>query len=286
MNSRKKSLQAQGTRQQQPSQNLNARPAHQQGLLQRKALASQGVRQSPLPPPVYHPQPVPKVLQLKAAVVSQPSPGGHLRSSLAASPVRHPRQAVSTLQRNEAANPKPPSVRPVINPPPPPPPVYRPHSTPKVLQRRTVNSPSHPAMPNSIIQRANKKGVSYTNIGLTYSQQEIEDAGGGTSAHGTGKRGSHMNDNTKRENAELVERLQANRAHKKQEKKNEIASALAEKHSGKRPTKSKLRAQAVTIANEHASDIGEGMEVFKRYLLSQGFSDGEADELVEELYPI
>ncbi|WP_298293949.1 DUF4157 domain-containing protein [uncultured Litoreibacter sp.] len=64
-----------------------------------------------------------------------------------------------------------------------------------------------------------KKGVSYTSIGQHYSAAEIAAAGGATSGHGSGGSGSGQNANTIKQNAELADRLRANRAKAKADKR-------------------------------------------------------------------
>lgn len=82
----------------------------------------------PVPPPVYRPQPTPKVLQRKAAPAPQAQAAVATKRAPVAPPVYRPQPGV--LQAKTAA----PRVPPVA------PPVYRPQPTPKVLQRKTAAS--------------------------------------------------------------------------------------------------------------------------------------------------
>src|SRR5215210_5918831 len=69
------------------------------GLVQRTIGALQ-LRQPPLAPPAYRPQPVPKVLQTKAAVAPQPpSSSPHIRGPVAPS-LRHSRHVPDAHQKN------------------------------------------------------------------------------------------------------------------------------------------------------------------------------------------
>lgn len=87
----------------QPSRQTQTRKS---GVVQPKMMVASQVRQPPAAPPVYRPQPVPKVLQTKM-------------------PVSHP-----TVNHSKQT--------------PAPPPVYRPHPVPHVLQRKTVTGGQPP----------------------------------------------------------------------------------------------------------------------------------------------
>lgn len=202
-------------------------------------------QRKPVAPPAYRPQPVPKVLQRKA------------------------------LNTPAAAAEKPARVSA--------PPVYRPLPTPKILQRKTA-TPNHPnSVPRpGVIQRA--KGVGYTQIGLTYSAQEIAAAGGATPAHGSGGPGDGQNANTTKKNAELVERLQEHRARAKEEHKAAVVAKAKEKRAGKKPTKKQAREHAAALAERH--DLGTGIEKFDEYLLSWFSEEELAENNFRELYPM
>lgn len=88
----------------------------------KKALPAQGMR-GPVAPPVYRPQPVPKVLQTKRSMAQ-------------------PREAGQRLNA-PATTPKPATAHPVA------PRVYKPQPVPKVLQRKTVvaQPPLRPTLP-------------------------------------------------------------------------------------------------------------------------------------------
>lgn len=202
-------------------------------------------QRKPVAPPAYRPQPVPKVLQRKA--MNTPAAGAAKPSRVSA------------------------------------PPVYRALPTPKILQRKTT-TPTHlnSAPRLSVIQRA--KGVGYTNIGLTYSAQEIAAAGGPTPAHGSGGPGDGQNANTIKKNAELVERLQDNRARAKEEHKAAVVAKAKEKRAGKQPTKKQAREFAASLAEIY--DLGTGIEKFDDYLLSWFSEEELAENNFRELYPM
>jgi GNAT superfamily N-acetyltransferase len=142
---------------------------------------------------------------------------------------------------------------------------------PAQIQKKTL-SPSSA----STIQRS--QGVTYTSIGSHYSAQEIQDAGGPTAAHGSGKPGDGISGKTLKENAELAERLRENREHAKEEKKQAIVSALAEKKAGKEMSVGKLKREAKKIMT-NATDQGTGLQKATDYLEGLGL----ADEIVEEI---
>ena len=202
-------------------------------------------QRKPAAPPAYRPQPVPKVLQRKA------------------------------LNTSTAAAVKPSRVSA--------PPVYRPLPTAKILQRKTA-TPNHlnssPRL--GVIQRM--KGVGYTQIALSYSAQEIAAAGGATPAHGSGGAGDGQNANTTKKNAELVERLQENRAHAKEEHKAAVVAKAKAKRAGKPPTRKQAKEFAASLAERF--DQGTGIEKFDAYLLSW-FSEEELEQNnFRDLYPI
>src|SRR5687768_12290623 len=88
----------------------------------------------PVAPPVYRPQPTPKVLQLKNATKPQPTNAAtSARKQPVPPPVYRPQPTPRVLQQKKPAAP----------------PVYRPQAAPKVLQKKT-NQPTHakPATPN------------------------------------------------------------------------------------------------------------------------------------------
>lgn len=164
------------------------------------------------------------------------------------------------------------------------PPAYRPLPTPKILQRKTA-TPNHlNSLPRlGVIQRANKKGVNYTQIALTYSAQEIAAAGGGTPAHGSGGPGDGQNANTKKKNAELVERLQENRAHAKEEHKAEVVAKAKAKRAGKQPSRKQAKEFAASLAERF--DLGTGIEKFDEYLTSWFSEEELAENKFRDLYP-
>ena len=161
------------------------------------------------------------------------------------------------------------------------PPVYRPLPTPKILQRKTATTQLKSASRVGVIQRA--KGVGYTQIGLAYSAQEIAAAGGPTPAHGKGGPGDGQNANTKKKNAELVDRLQENRARAKEEHKAEVVAKAKAKRAGKRPNKKQAREMAEALAERH--DLGTGIEKFDDYLLSWFSEEELAENNFRDLYP-
>lgn len=108
MNPRKNTLQAHGA---QPKSYQNSNQARQPNLVQRKTAANHHPSANPLAPPVYRPQPQPKVLQTKMAG-GQPSQPKALAG-----------QQPNTLQ------PRRQPIAPLI---------YSPHPTPRVLQLKKV----------------------------------------------------------------------------------------------------------------------------------------------------
>lgn len=127
------------------------------------------------------------------------------------------------------------------------------------------------------------KGVGYTQIRLAYSAQEIAAAGGATPAHGSGGPGDGQNANTKKKNAELVERLQENRVRAKEEHKAEVVAKAKEKRAGKKPTKKQAREHAEALAERHG--LGTGIEKFDEYLLSWFSEEELAENNFRDLYP-
>ena len=89
-----------------PFSHGNGAQPHKPAVLQPRVTTASQMKQPPAAPPVYRPQPVPKVLQAKNAVSQQP-------------------RAASTPRQPIA------------------PPVYRPQPTPQVLQQKTRISPPH-----------------------------------------------------------------------------------------------------------------------------------------------
>lgn len=114
------------------------------------ALSQKTAKRSPVPqtrtkpaaPPVYHPQPAPKVLQRKTAD-EQRKPAAHSNRAPAAPPVYRPQPTPKVLQRKAAAVPAPASSAPRHAPAAPP--VYRPQPVPKVLQTKAAKG--RPAPP-------------------------------------------------------------------------------------------------------------------------------------------
>lgn len=68
------------------------------------------MRKQPAAPPVYRPQPIPHVLQRKAAV-KQPPPIGHAKPAPAAPPVYRPQPTLKVLQAKKAGITPPPHAR-------------------------------------------------------------------------------------------------------------------------------------------------------------------------------
>lgn len=112
------------------------RPLTQQGSLQPKTAGGQPQQQrpaanqsrrAPVAPPVYRPQPVPRVLQTKMASNQQTQPGQSPRQPIAPPVYRpEPKKIVQPKMASAAQARKPPTA----------PPVYRPNSEPKVLQAK------------------------------------------------------------------------------------------------------------------------------------------------------
>ena len=112
----------------------------------------------PTAPPVYRPQPIPRVLQRKVPAAQQQQ---QQRPAPTPPPVYRPQPAPHVLQRKANAQPpRPPSTPPVR--PATAPPVYRPQPTPHVLQRKAATAqPQPPAgvpRPRPIAPPANRPG--------------------------------------------------------------------------------------------------------------------------------
>jgi hypothetical protein len=148
---------------------------HQPGVMQPKmSMASQMMKKPPVPPPVYRPQPVPKVLQTKSAVAHQPV--HQTRSAPIAPSAYRPQPVPKVLQTKVASgqplhaghSPRKPVAPPVYRPEPKrvvqpkmtataqaqqlpkAPPVYRPQPTPRVLQ--TKNSQIRATAQGHVVQ--------------------------------------------------------------------------------------------------------------------------------------
>ena len=130
----------------------------------------------PTAPPAFRPQPVPKVLQKKAAVSRQPQKP-QPRVTPTAPPVYRPQPTRGAVQANMAAAAQlhvtKTKTAPVA------PPVYRPQSLPKVLQKKSVRhgpltsgsaKPASPAAPAvyrpqpipKVLQKKSRPGVAHT----------------------------------------------------------------------------------------------------------------------------
>lgn len=92
-------------------------------------------RATPVAPPVYRPQPAPKVLQPKATAPQ-------LKKVAAAPPVYRPHPVPKVLQRKVAAVPPPANT--ARRTPPAAPPVYRPQPAPRVLQPKAAGAAAPP----------------------------------------------------------------------------------------------------------------------------------------------
>lgn len=120
------------------------------------------------------------------------------------------------------------------------PPVYRPQPVPKVLQKKRLTIPPSQTEQTAlqaaglsshqgVIQRAKKgsdggkAGVSYTSVGMAYSQDDINKAMAdvgikGVKGHKKGKSGSGESGQTKNENAKLAQKLRENKEKEKEKK--------------------------------------------------------------------
>jgi hypothetical protein len=129
---------------------------HRQGALQPKAVAPLQKRPPPVAPPIYRPQPTPKVLQRRVAA-EQPRLTSQSNHRPVAPPVYRPQPTPLVLQRKGALVGQPPAAAAKL--PPPAPPVYRPQPVPKVLQtKKGLAASSHrlpangraPALPKPV----------------------------------------------------------------------------------------------------------------------------------------
>lgn len=128
------------------------------GVAQTKSAApARGVGR-PDAPPAYRPQPVPKVLQRKAASTQRPP--NPTKSAPSAPPVYSPHPQPKVLQRTKAVT--EPQPNPQVQRRPVAPPVYRPHPAPAVLQRKAAGTPRTQAdVPNQkgVVRPCIERGV-------------------------------------------------------------------------------------------------------------------------------
>jgi hypothetical protein len=120
-----------------PPQPHSRQPAHTHapGVLQPKVSAPAQLKKGAVAPPVYRPQPVPKVLQRKATVQTQrPAPTNPANRPPAAPAVYRPQPTPKVLQRKAALQTPPGDATKRV--PAAAPPVYRP--VPKIVQPQTV----------------------------------------------------------------------------------------------------------------------------------------------------
>jgi len=133
--------------------NFPKNPKHQfkPAVVQLKTLVAPPTVKRPVAPPVYRPQPVPKVLQTKSALPAspqkfQPPP------SPAAPPIYRPQPTPTVLQAKRLPA-HTIQARPLT-----PPVTHRPSSVPKIVQTKTVaKHPTLPVRPSAIVQLAEKK---------------------------------------------------------------------------------------------------------------------------------
>jgi hypothetical protein len=98
-------------------------------VMQPKMVAGSQIKQRPVAPSTYRPQPLPKVLQTKSVAVQRAQPGTLPRTP--AAPHIYLPETKKVVQPKTATQiPKPPDF----------PPVYRPQPTPKVLQTKKASS--------------------------------------------------------------------------------------------------------------------------------------------------
>lgn len=102
-------------------QEASQRPArpHERGVSQARAAAPH-LKGPPAAPPVYRPQPVPKVLQTKKAAAAPPPPATHARPAPAAPPAYRPQPPARVLQPKASAVRQPGACRPSSQPAAPP----------------------------------------------------------------------------------------------------------------------------------------------------------------------
>lgn len=101
----------------------------------------------PVAPPVYRPQPSPKSVQAKAAGVAPPFPARHTDAARPAHAAGQLKTPLSATQRRAG------QTTPAA------PPVYRPQTTPKVLQPKTGATPLRPLTPPPVYRPVQKKVV-------------------------------------------------------------------------------------------------------------------------------
>lgn len=131
-----------------------------------------GVKQAPTPPPVYHPQPVPKVLQKKSAVAPaavyrpQPVPRVLQKKAAVAPPVYRPQPVPKVLQKKSAIVPgSHASHKQVRNAPA----AYRPQPTPRVLQAKfSQTRPCTPQLGNPARSIGMTSGALQKSTGVSH----------------------------------------------------------------------------------------------------------------------
>jgi hypothetical protein len=212
-------------------------------------------------PPVYRPQPVPKVLQTKASPQNNSTAG-------------------SMVQLNGVIQNKTKSA----------PPAYRPNPTPLVLQMKTsrhVHTPPARLMV-PVIQRMEEGGgrsssnaFVYSSLGQSYTPEQIEDAqqealGQNVHGHQTGGSNSNQSQQTKTEMAKVVDVLRKNKEKEKRKKK------LVSRDKAPMTGFQKARKKAETIFAAKGKDgLGDFCEYLDTRSIELGLTEQEADQLVD-----
>jgi hypothetical protein len=122
------------------------------GIMQPKTAIASQMKKPPVAPPVYRPQPAPKVLQTKSAFDRQ-THIGQLPRQPVAPPVYRPQPKAKLLQ-TKPAKPEPAAQQTAARTTPAAPPAYRPNNAPPVMQRRNSHIPAGQAKGNSVARPA------------------------------------------------------------------------------------------------------------------------------------
>ncbi|HKR02295.1 MAG TPA: hypothetical protein VJT09_16575 [Pyrinomonadaceae bacterium] len=178
MNSRKRVLPGQERQQKVSSHSRHPQP-QRHGAIQPKTALAPPPRKIPTAPPVYRPQPVPRVLQAKQSGAPQPPLAARGQHAPIAPPVYRPQPTPKVLQgkmKNELNQPGGTgsnAKQPVA------PPVFRPQPTPHVLQLKArVNAPGignrierpNP-LPNPPVQRPHREADAAKSGGTAHVLQ-------------------------------------------------------------------------------------------------------------------
>jgi hypothetical protein len=268
----------------------NSISAKQPGVVQRQTATSPAVQRTQTPPPVYRPQPVPRVLQRKSALPSDKS----LSSRLAPPPPDGRAEAKMIVPPKTAGRSNSPSV-------------FNPNPTPKVLQlksNRTASEPHKPAAhPNPVriarpdaairqrttpvIQRADSGGRSsanvntYSSLGQHYTAEQIQEAqqealGKNVHGHRSGGTGSGVSNQTQTEMAKVVEVL-----HKKKAAAHKAKKAVSHDRAPMSGyAKAEKKAESI-LAEQGKDGLGDFVTYLDTREAELGLTEQEVDELIK-----